>query len=95
MIGHAVIEGIRVPVTRVSLRDGGLILWCTLTGPLPPVDGGTVTIFGEDGAGICQGYCKDVRWKDVRTGDVLHVKISMQVGYCYGDAEPAAAKETG
>jgi hypothetical protein len=50
------------------------------------VDGGAVTIFGEDGTGICQGY-SSVRWEKIHSWKTLIVEISMQMDTCFGDAE--------
>jgi hypothetical protein len=86
-MGHALIEGISVPVTEVSLRGGGIVFKCVLTGPVAAVEGGAVTIFGEDGTGICQGYCGDVSWIAVAPGETLMVKVEMKMDRCYGDAE--------
>lgn len=86
------IEGTRLPVAEVSLRGGQVVFQCMLQGPVTAVDGGAVTIFGEDGLGICQGYCEEVRWKDVALGEVLMVYVAMRMDSCYGSAEAQPAE---
>lgn len=96
-LGRAVIDGISVPVTSVSLHGGKLILQCTLAGPVRASAGGAVTIFGDDDAGICQGYSDEVSWPEVKEGETLMVSVRMQVANCYGDAEgdEAVQEESG
>jgi hypothetical protein len=87
VIGHAVVEGIRLPILEIRLRDSGMDLWCHLDGPVAAAEGGTVTVFGEDGTGICQGRCDSARWRAVGPGETLTVKLEMKMTCCYGDAE--------
>lgn len=86
-LGHAVVNGLHIPVTGVSLRQGMVVFQCTLAGPVAPMDGAAVTIFGEDGRGICQGNCDDVRWRRVLQGESLLLEIRMIMDRCYGDAD--------
>jgi len=85
--GYVAAGGIRIPVTEISLRESRLTLRCALAGPAQEFSGGAVTIFGEDGSGICQGYCDDLRWREVAEGEALEVTINMQMERCLGDAE--------
>jgi hypothetical protein len=84
--GEALIEGIRIPITGIVLRKGQMVFRCAKRGPVAAVDGGAVTIFGEDGTGICQGY-SSVRWEKIHSWKTLIVEISMQMDTCFGDAE--------
>jgi hypothetical protein len=87
--GHVVVSGARIPVTEITLRGGSLHLECTARGPLPASDGTcAVTVFGEDGTGVGQGYC-DVTWEEVGACDTLALSIAMTFERCYGDAENA------
>jgi hypothetical protein len=85
-MGTAVIRGIRVPVTGVSLRESRIFLSCTLRGPVPAVSGGPVTIFGADGTGICQGDCDGLSWPEVGPDEMLMVSIDMRMEMCHGEA---------
>jgi hypothetical protein len=91
VIGHAVVEGIRLPILEIRLRDGGMDLRCHLEGPVSAVEGGAVTVFGEDGTGICQGRCDGARWQAVGPGETLTVRLEMKITWCYGDAEEPVA----
>lgn len=92
MKGAAVIDGIRLPVTDVRLRGGRMVFWCTVAGPVRAVDGVfAVTVFGEDGTGICQGDCA-VRWCDVGPEESLAFRIGLRMDECWGDAGDAKEK---
>jgi hypothetical protein len=86
VLGEALVEGIRIPITDISLRGSQMVFRCMLRGPVAAVDSGTVTIFGEDGSGICQGH-SSVKWKEIHSWETLKVEINMQMDTCYGDAE--------
>lgn len=83
-------SGARLPVTEVALRGGKVSLECTARGPIPASDGpGAVTVFGEDGIGVGQGYC-DLTWREVGPDDTLYLSVTLNFERCYGDAEAAA-----
>jgi hypothetical protein len=79
--GHIVCEGITFPVERVELRHGQIEITATRWGPVRPVDGGPVTIFGSDGQGICQGGT--MSWREAHAGEklVMVVRLSMDKIY--------------
>jgi hypothetical protein len=80
-------SGTRIPVTEVALRGGKIVLTCTAAGPIPASDGvGAVTVFGEDGTGVGQGYC-NLTWSEVRPCDTLALSVTMGFESCYGDVE--------
>lgn len=88
--GHAVVNGLHIPITGIRLCRSMVVLQCTLNGPVAPMDGAAVTIFGEDGTGICQGSCEDVRWPRVPSGGHLVLELRMTMDRCYGDADVPA-----
>lgn len=83
--GHIVCEGITVPVARVELYGGEIVITATRPGPVPAVEGGPVAIFGSDGRGICQGG--SLSWQAARDGDLLEAKVWLRMDKVYGPAE--------
>lgn len=89
MTAYVMAGGTRIPVTGFALRGGKMILTCETAGPVPESAGDVaVTVFGEDGIGFGQGYCR-VSWQEVRPGEMLALVVAMGLERCYGDAETA------
>ena len=85
--GHAVIDGLRMPITGMSLQNGMIVFWASMQGPMAASGGiRPVTIFGEDGLGICQGDVS-LSWPDLSKREVLKLSITMTMKQCYGDGE--------
>ena len=87
--GYAVIDGLRLPMTRISLEGGQALFHCRKPGPLQPRAAGSpvlVTIFGEDGIAVCRGYT-GASWAEVPDGSVLEFTVRMSMNDCKGDAE--------
>lgn len=90
MTGYVVADGRRFPITEIRLAGGTMALTCTVRGPVPSYSGtGPVTVFGEDGIGVCQGDCA-LSWCEVLPHETLTLHISMAMETCYGDAEAPA-----
>lgn len=85
-MGHVVVDGIRLPIDSMALHGGKLVLTCAVRGPLPARQGGAVTVFGDDGGGVAQGY-SNVSWAEVGPSQVLSCEITMGFESCHGDAE--------
>ena len=91
MSGYIVVRGVQFPVTGIRLAQGKVILACTVPGPVAAYDAVTpVTVFGEDGLGVCQGDCL-LQWLEVGPGDTLQVQVLLAMNRCYGDAEELEA----
>jgi hypothetical protein len=83
-------SGVRVPIVAIRLLGGKMHLTCMAAGPLPASsEACAVTVFGEDGAGVCQGYC-GVTWREAGPLDTLTLRIALDMARCYGDAEAAS-----
>lgn len=84
MKGHIVVNGLEIPVTDVALRSSKICLTCEVAGPLAPFGGEvTLTVFGEDGTGLCQADCAELAWPRVLQGEVLTVRVNIQANACF------------
>ena len=59
-LGTVVIVGRTYQITGLRLLDGQLQVTAQGWGPSPAVTGEPVTIFGEDGLGVCQAWNIDI-----------------------------------
>ncbi len=83
-IGYVIVDGLRLPVTGVSLRGGLIIFRTRVHGPVPPRDAaGTLTVFGEDDLGVCQADI-EVTWGTVGPADVLAFDVVLRMENCHG-----------
>ncbi len=88
-IGYTVIEGLRLPITRMMMRDGKFFFTCQRQGPLPATGEApsrVMKIFGDDGIVVCQGRTS-ASWHKVGASEVLDFTVSMRMDECHGDAE--------
>jgi hypothetical protein len=76
MAGYIVVAGVRVPIVRVSLREGGIFLLVEKHGPLPAAEG-PVTIFGEDDLGVCQTP-SGLKWREIKPGETLSLELHLK-----------------
>lgn len=89
--GYAVMDGLYIGVAGVFLAGGQVVFLCQKMGPLPASSDGearVVTIYGGDGVRVCQGRVT-TSWPEVRDGDVLDLKVEINMSDCRGDAEEA------
>lgn len=80
------VDGHRLGISSITLRGGKIVLTCTAKGPLPACDGGAITVFGEDGAGVCQGYSV-FAWSEISPYEMLSFNVAVGFESCHGDAE--------
>jgi hypothetical protein len=60
-LGTIVTGGLTYQITRIELRGGKFIFTASRHGEAPELVNEPVTIFGQDGRGICQGGMFSVR----------------------------------
>jgi hypothetical protein len=88
--GYVVLLGRRLPVMEMRLAHGRICLSCSIRGPVPAYDGTIpVTVFGEDGIGVCQGDCA-FSWPEAGPHDTFILNVEMCMNRCFGDAEAIA-----
>ena len=74
--GTIVVGGVAVPVTSITLAGGQIAVNARLQGPAPAATG-PVTIFGEDGIGICQ--CSAMTWPVISDYNSVEIVVKLQV----------------
>jgi hypothetical protein len=78
-IGHIVVAGRTLPIIRLELREGKLLI-TAFTGVLrdePAVRDAEATVFGADGQGVCQGWLMDI--PEMRAGETITITLPMQI----------------
>jgi len=76
-LGWFIIDGHKVPIVAVELRDGKVHFVGSADGPLPAASG-WITVVGRDGQGICQGD-EVVSWKAAGPCDTLRLVFPVSI----------------
>jgi len=80
-LGWFVIDGHKVPIVAVELRDGKVHFVGSADGPLPAASG-WITVVGQDGQGICQGD-EVVSWEQVRRDETLSLVLPVSIDWLH------------
>lgn len=82
MLGFAICNGYRLPVTRMDFDQGRLHI--LLEGAGPMILEGPVTLFGVDGVGVCQA--SDVPRQVLDLGQTVGLHLQMRIDTVKADA---------
>jgi hypothetical protein len=74
-LGTIIVAGLTYQVTSVELKGGGFAITACRHGEAPSIDSAPITIFGQDGQGICQGGHIDIG----TTGRWDHTEINVTI----------------
>lgn len=84
--GHVVIGGCRLEIECIALIAGKIRVTASAPGPLR-AGNGYVTLFGEDGRGVCQG-ADMTSWPEISAADHLALTWYWAVGSMTSDRRP-------
>ena len=79
-LGSISLNEIVFPVRAMALRDGQIMVYATLKGPLPAGEASVGMLYGEDGRSILSArWKKPVRWKNLHKDYTLTVELPIVV----------------
>jgi len=80
-LGWLVVDGHKVPIMAVDLRDGKVHFVGSADGPIPAASG-WITVVGQDGQGICQGD-EVITWEQVRRDETLSLVLPVSIDWLH------------